>query len=216
MDSLCYILARFQRSAAVNQTRSLLSWIAVFAIGFLAGVFFSAWKLDTVSPGRAPRMEAPEQNPQVELRARIAGLEKMLAVKPNDVGALIQLGNDYFDTGNHQKAIEYYQKALEIDPRNADVMTDMGISYRKLEKPDESVKAFKKAVELDPNHAMALFNMGIVLRDDLKDNEGAIKAWEAFLKVAGDSPHAVMVRPWIKKLQDKIAAPSGLQGSETK
>jgi cytochrome c-type biogenesis protein CcmH/NrfG len=200
----------------VNQTRSLLSWIAVFVVGFLAGVFFSAWKLDTNSPGKAPRMEAPEQNPQAELQARITGLEKMLAAKPNDVGVMVQLGNDYFDTGNHEKAVQYYQKALEVDPRNADVMTDMGISYRKLGKPNESVKAFKKALEVDPNHAMALFNLGIVLRDDLKDDQGALNAWEAFLKVAGDSPHAVMVRPWIKKLQEKIGGPSALQGSETK
>jgi cytochrome c-type biogenesis protein CcmH/NrfG len=200
----------------VNRPRSLLLLIPVFVLGFLAGVLFSAWKLDTLSPGRAPRMEAPEHNPQAELQTRIAGLEKMLAVKPNDVGALVQLGNDNFDLGNHQKAVEYYQKALEIDPRNADVMTDMGISYRKLGKPDESVKAFRKAVETDSSHAMALFNMGIVLRDDLKDDEGAIKAWEAFLNVAGDSPHAVMVRPWIKKLKDKVSAPSAPQGSETK
>ncbi|HMK35929.1 MAG TPA: tetratricopeptide repeat protein [Desulfomonilaceae bacterium] len=200
----------------MNKTRSLLSWAAVFVAGFLAGVFFAAWKLDTVTPGRAPKMEAREQNAQTELQARVAGLEKMLAAKPNDLNATIQLGNDYFDLGNHQKAVEYYEKALHIDPRNPDVMTDMGISYRKLGKPDESIKAFKKALEIDPKHAMALFNMGIVLRDDLKDDEGALAAWESFLKVAEESPHAVMIRPWVKQLKEKIAASSTTKGSEHK
>lgn len=200
----------------MNRTRSLVSWIAVFVVGFLAGVLFSAWKLDTVAPGKAPRMEAREHDTQTELKARIAGLEKMLQVKPDDLGALIQLGNDYFDTGNHEKAVEYYQKALKIDPRNADVMTDMGISYRKLGRPGDSVNAFKKALEANPGHPLALFNMGIVLRDDLHDTEGALKAWETFLKVAEDSPHAVMVRPWVKQLRDKIEASSLAQGSEKK
>ncbi len=200
----------------MKHTRSWLSGIAILVVGFLAGVLFSAWKLDTTYTGTAPRMQPPEQNAQTELRARIAGLEKMLSVKPNDLGALVQLGNDYFDTGNHQKAVEYYQKALQIDPRNADVMTDMGISYRKLGRSEESVNAFKKALEVEPNHPMALFNMGIVLRDDLKDNQGALKAWQSFLNVAKDSPHAVMVRPWVKKLEDAIAASSAPQGSEKK
>lgn len=200
----------------MNRTRSLLSLVAVFAIGFLAGVFFSAWKLDASSPAKAPRMESRDHDAQTELQTRIAGLEKMLSVKPDDLGVLIQLGNDYFDTGNHARAVEYYQKVVAIDPRNADVMTDMGISFRKLDKPEESVQAFKKALEADPNHAMALFNMGIVLRDDLKDYEAALNAWEGFLKIAGDSPHSVMVRPWVKQLKDKISGSVSTQGSETK
>jgi tetratricopeptide (TPR) repeat protein len=161
-------------------------------------------------------MEAREQDLHAELQTRIAGLEKMLSVKPDDLGVLIQLGNDNFDLGNHSKAVEYYQKSLTIDPRNPDVITDMGISYRKLGKPEESVKAFKKALEVDQNHALALFNMGIVLRDDLKDYEAALKAWETFLKVAEDSPHSVMVRPWVKQLKDRISGAAAGAGSEKK
>jgi cytochrome c-type biogenesis protein CcmH/NrfG len=187
----------------------LLSWLGIFVAGFVCGVVFSAWKLDRQgAPVSSPAPVIREQNTASDVRSRIAGLEKMLAANPNNVEALVQLGNDFFDEGNYEKAVETYQRSLQIDPRNVDVITDMGVSYRKLGKSREAVDAFRKALEVDPNHAMALFNLGIVLRDDLKDYEGALKAWETFLQKAGDSRFAVMVRPWLKQLREKIGSGS--------
>lgn len=148
----------------------------------------------------------------MDTRSRIAGMEKMVAANPQDVQALVALGNEYFDAGNYQKAVEFYQRSLEIQPRNPDVLTDMGISYRKLGKVHEAVNAFRMATEIDSEHPIALFNLGLVLRDDLKDYRGALTAWEAFLKKFGDSPHAVMVRPWVKQLQEKLGADSSSSG----
>ena len=193
----------------MKKRSSWLGWLAFFVAGFVAGIVFSAWKLDSgVGVVQAPRTVTAERDQQAELKARIADLEKSRAVRPDDLGTLVQLGNDYFDIGDHAKAVEAYEKALQIDPRNADVITDMGISYRKLGKPEESVKAFRRALVADPEHSMALFNMGIVLRDDLKDNVEALKTWEMFLKKAGDSPHAVMIRPWVKQLREKLGSGS--------
>lgn len=199
----------------MKKRSSWLGWLGFFVAGFLAGIVFSAWKLDSgVGAVQGPRNLTAQRDQQAELRARIADLEKELAAGPGDLGNLVQLGNDYFDIGDHAKAVAAYERALQIDPRNADVITDMGISYRKLGKPDESVKAFRRALDVDPEHSMALFNLGIVLRDDLKDNAGALKAWELFLEKAGDSPHAVMIRPWVKQLREKLGA--GSAGEETK
>jgi cytochrome c-type biogenesis protein CcmH/NrfG len=79
------------------------------------------------------------------------------------------------------------------------------------------VAAFKQALKIDANHPMALFNLGIVYRDDLKELPQALEVWEAFLDKAGDAPHAVMVRPWVKQLREKIeAAGSSSTGSGAK
>jgi cytochrome c-type biogenesis protein CcmH/NrfG len=199
----------------VKKSSSWLGWLAFFVAGFLAGVVFSAWKLDSgIGATQAPHGVAAQQDQQAELKTRIAELEKKHAAEPGDLGNLVQLGNDYFDIGDHAKAAAAYEKALQIEPRNADVITDMGISYRKLGKPEESAKAFRRALDVDPEHSMALFNLGIVLRDDLKDNAEALKTWERFLKKAGDSPHAVMIRPWVKQLREKLG--SGTAGEETR
>jgi len=188
----------------VRSTSKFISWGIIFVAGFLAGVFFAAWKLDSKPTAGVVKTSPPvDQKGADEIQNRIAGIERMLKQNPQNLEALIQLGNDYFDTGDHDKAIEAYQRALVIAPRNPDVITDMGISYRRLKKPEQSAEAFRKAIEIDPNHVIALFNLGIVLRDDVKDYPGAIEAWELFVQKAGDSPHAVMVKPWLKALKEK-------------
>lgn len=181
--------------------RGAFSWVVIFAAGFVAGVVFSAWKLDNLTPRQAPTAARNDEREQ-----RIEGLEKMLAKTPDNVDALIQLGNDLFDGGNYHKAIEAYDKALRITPDNPDVLTDLGISYRRLGQADKAAALFQQAVKVDPNHAIALFNLGIVYRDDLKDLPAALKAWETFLEKAGNSPHAVMVRPWVQQLKEKLGA----------
>lgn len=194
----------------MKNTRIYIPWIVCFAAGFMAGVFFAAWKLDTTHINSTPQPPiSGGQTSSQDVQKRIAGIERMLKENPHNVEALIQLGNDYFDTGNYDKAVEAYQKSLSINPRNPSVLTDLGISYRKLKKPQESVLAFRKALEMDPNHAITLFNLGIVLRDDMKDYAGAIQAWEEFLEKAGDSPHAMMVRPWLKALKEKAGQTEG-------
>ena len=175
------------------------SWVAIFVAGFVAGVVFSAWKLDSSTPRQAPTAAKSDERQQ-----RIEGLEKMLAKTPDNMEALIQLGNDFFDGGNYGKAIEAYEKALRIKPDNPDVLTDLGISYRRVGQSDKAAALFQQAMKVDPNHAIALFNLGIVYRDDLKDLPAALKAWEAFLEKAGNSPHAVMVRPWVQQLKEKL------------
>jgi len=177
----------------------VFSWVAIFAAGFVAGIVFSAWKLESITPRQTPAAARTDERGQ-----RIAGLERMLAKTPDNIDALVQLGNDYYDSGNYRKAVETYEKAVQIKPDNPDVLTDLGVSYRKLGQPDKAVSMFQQAIKVDPSHAIALFNLGIVYRDDLKDLPAALKAWETFLDKAGDSPHAVMVRPWVQQLKEKL------------
>ncbi|MFH1115401.1 MAG: tetratricopeptide repeat protein [Pseudomonadota bacterium] len=189
----------------MKNSRSLLSFIAVFAAGFLAGIVFSAWKLDSGAKDTpAGESSAQHSSKRAELQDRIAGIEKMLDKNPDNPAALVQLGNDYFDVGNYEKAVAAYAKAIKLEPGNADAVVDMGIAYRRLGKPANAATCFRQALQAKPNHATALFNLGIVLRDDLKDYPGALKAWEAFLENAKDSPFSVMVQPWVKQLREKI------------
>ena len=201
----------------MNMSRSLISFLVIFVAGFLAGVIFSAWKLEAISDravATAPHRSA--QDPRTELQARIEATERMLDVNPNRPDLLVQLGSDYFDLGNFEKAIKGYQQALLLNPRNADVLTDLGTSYRRIGKPQDAVKAFRKAQEVDLNHTVSLFNLGIVLRNDLKEPAEALKAWEEFLRRAPDSPHAVMVRPWVEELKKELGQTSQTTGSGSK
>jgi cytochrome c-type biogenesis protein CcmH/NrfG len=195
----------FEWSDKVKKTGSLIGILLVFIAGVMTGIGISAWKLDVAGVNPQKEKQSKESNPKDEIRNRIAAIERMLKANPDNIEALIQLGNDYFDIGEYPNSVEAYDKALQIDPGNAEVLTDKAVAYRRMGKSDESIELFQKALKIDPGQTIAMFNLGIVLRDDKKDLSGALKVWKDFLEKAPDSPHAVMIKPWVTQLEEKLA-----------
>ena len=178
-------MAKQSKNADAQYVRKETFWLVTLlalAVGFFGGVMFGVFKTDTAEiPGRpAP---APTQPADSGKASMIAALEKETRSNPGNLEAWVELGNSYFDSSQFEKAIGAYTKALEINPDNANVWTDMGVMYRRNGNPQEAINAFDKAIEADPKHEVSRMNKGIVLLHDLKDADGAIKAWEGLLEV---------------------------------
>jgi len=118
----------------------------------------------------------------------------VLAEDPNNLVALIALGNTYYDSGEWQKAIAIYEHVLSIDPRNADVRNDMGSAYRNLGQYDRALAEYHIALRFDPGHLNARYNMGIVYAYDKKDLLSAIHVWEEILRLSPNFPRAEYLR----------------------
>jgi cytochrome c-type biogenesis protein CcmH/NrfG len=188
-----------------KETMWLVASIAL-VVGFIGGVVFGVYKSGSDKPIQRPVVSRPAEKDQgvsVEKAAQIFELEKMTKENPDDVAAWTSLGNLYFDTGNHQKAIAAYNRSLALNPNNADVMTDLGIMYRRSGQPNKAIESFDKAAKIDPKHETALFNKGIVLMHDLNDLDGAIQAWEELVKrnPAATSPSGQPVKDLVEKLK---------------
>ena len=155
------------------------------AVGFFGGVVFGVFNSETPLPGQSagPVQSAPPPQSNIDLSANISMLENAVVANPDNLNAWIELGNNYFDTDQYDKAIQAYRKALDLDPDNANVWTDMGVMYRRSGKPQEAINAFDRAIAVDPKHETSRFNKGIVLMHDLQDFPGAIKAWEGLLQI---------------------------------
>jgi tetratricopeptide (TPR) repeat protein len=117
----------------------------------------------------------------------------VLAGDPNNLVALIALGNAYFDNGQWKEAAAV-MKALLIDPRNADVRCDMGTAYRNLGMPERALAEYRLALKHVPGHLNARYNMGIVYAYDRKDARAAIHIWEELLKLAPNFAQADLIR----------------------
>jgi len=182
-------------------------WPVVFVAGFMAGIFFSAWKLDIAHQHseQPPGHPSAQKDRLAESKQRIAALEKMLEKTPKNVQVVVQLGNAYLSTGRNDGAVAAFQKALELTPQDPDVMTQLGVSYRRLGKSSDAVESFRSALKLNPGHPFALVNLGIVLQKDLGDKKGALKAFEALLASSEGSRFSKMVTPWVEKLRNEIA-----------
>jgi tetratricopeptide (TPR) repeat protein len=135
--------------------------------------------------------------------ADIANYKEILRKDPNNLQALIGIGNLYFDTGQDLLAIENYRKALAIDPANANVRTDMAVCYRRSGKPETAVEELKKAISTDPRHAQSRYNLGVILMQDMHDVAGGIKAWEALLENVPDYPYRDNLKAEIARMRSE-------------
>ena len=136
---------------------------------------------------RQPQQPSRPEGPTPEQEKRILALEKDVSANPGNGETWTELGNLYFDSNQIEQAIRAYNKSLELNPYDADVWTDLGVMYRRNSQPFEAVGAFNKAIDVDPKHQVAHVNKGIVLLHDVDDRDGAIQAWEKFLKVSPDA-----------------------------
>ena len=133
--------------------------------------------------------------------ADIENYKEILRKDPNNLQALIGIGNLYFDTNRDLLAIENYRKALAMDPTNANVRTDMAICYRRSGNPAQAVEELKRAISTAPRHAQSRYNLGLILIQDMHDVEGGIKAWEALLENVPDYPYRDSLRAEIARMR---------------
>jgi cytochrome c-type biogenesis protein CcmH/NrfG len=180
-------MAKKTQSDHTQYVRKETFWLftlLALAVGFFGGVMFAIFKSDTAPlPGPTAAQVPQAQVPQADRSRMIAALEEETAKNPQNLDIWIQLGNEYFDSNQYEKAIHAYQKALELNPADANVWTDLGIMYRRSGNPQKAIECFDKAIAADPKHEPSRLNKGIVLLHDMKDFDGAIKVWEELLAV---------------------------------
>jgi tetratricopeptide (TPR) repeat protein len=133
--------------------------------------------------------------------AEIENYKEILRKDPNNLQALIGIGNLYYDTKQDLPAIENYQKALALDPSNVNVRTDMAVCFRRKGDPDRAIEELKKAISMDPRHVQSRYNLGVILIHDKNDLAGGLKAWEALLENVPDYPYRDQLRAEITKLR---------------
>lgn len=181
---------------------SLVYIIVALLVGLLGG--FLIFSVTNKNKGAAAPAVPMGSGSPADYTMRITEAEKIVAQDPKNYLVWVQLGNDYFDTEQPQKAVNAYAKALEIDPNHqntANVLTDQGVMYRKMGLFDKAIANFEKASALDPRHAQSLFNLGVVYANDLKQNDKAIAAWQRYLAIDGMSPQGQQVKAMVDELK---------------
>lgn len=199
----------FRKGGKMKKETAILFIVIAFLVGFISGATVAilkgtkgTGKVAMVQKPQTPLPPAPPPGPDpAELNLKIQALKDIVKKDPKNLPALVELGNLYFDSGQPKEAIEVYSQYLALKPDNADVRTDMGIMYRALGDFDHAIEEFRKAAQSDPRHVNSRYNIGIVLLHDKNDIQGAIKAWEEYLKVDSKSEKAQRVRSQIEKMK---------------
>ncbi len=107
---------------------------------------------------------------------------------PTDAKTYYQMGNDYYERGDYDKAIENYNMAVLLNPVFSEAYFNRALSYYQLKNFDKSVADYSKAMELDPQNPIIYNNRGDAFyrkqdfQTGIKDYDKAISLNPNYLK----------------------------------
>lgn len=164
----------------VKQETMLILAVIALVIGFILGVFFAVYKLDSTPslPKKTTETVQEHGNFSQEQIQALHSLKAALKANPKNAQAWIQLGHLYFDGNEPENAINAYLESLKLHKGSANLWTDLGVMYRRVKQFDKALEMFDKAIAMDKTHEPSRLNKGIVLMYDLGKNDEAIKTWE--------------------------------------
>jgi cytochrome c-type biogenesis protein CcmH/NrfG len=185
--------------------------------GLLMGWIIGSQQAPRVAPPAAagqtasapPAVPTPTARP-VDIQ-RAMKLEQDAKARPTDAAVRAELANLYFDAGEFEKSIVWYDASLKLDPKNIDVSTDLAVAFYYSEQPDRALVQLDHSLSIDPRHAKTLLNQGIIRAFGKRDLAGAQQSWEKVVQVAPNSQEAARARQGLDGLK---SAAGGAGGSE--
>lgn len=72
--------------------------------------------------------------------------------------ALAYVAKSYFQLGDYNTAIKYYELAIELDPYEPLYYSDKGLAYHKIRAYTKSIIACDRAIEISPDYGVAYIN----------------------------------------------------------
>lgn len=130
-----------------------------------------------------------------QLDQAVAGYRAVLAIAPDTLPALTNLGSILRQHGQLEEAIGLLQRAVALPGSNQHAAYNLGNALRAAHRPAEAVAAFRLATERQPGWALAQCNLGVALAD--------MAEWDAAEQALRQ---ALQLEPNLALAQDNLAA----------
>ncbi|MFC1807322.1 tetratricopeptide repeat protein [Candidatus Omnitrophota bacterium] len=72
------------------------------------------------------------------------------------------IGFEYYNRGEKERAIPFIKKAIELDPKNAKAYYNLGNAYYERGENSKAIALLKKAIEIESTYSAAYNNLGII------------------------------------------------------
>lgn len=117
--------------------------------------------------------------------ANLEQYKKQLALNPQDIPALTQLFNHYYEQHDFQQAEAYLHKIDALDTTNVDVKFLLGVTCQFQNRLQEAISWYLRTIALYPNHIPAFCNLGQIymLQNQLRE---ATDAFERAIEINPD------------------------------
>ncbi|MBD3161095.1 MAG: tetratricopeptide repeat protein [Candidatus Eisenbacteria bacterium] len=137
----------------------------------------------------------------------IASYERALAVEPDHVKALVNLGVVLNENGDSEAALKRFDRAEELEPTDVTVLCNKGQALYALERYGEAIDLYQKAKKLEPNNQLPYYLMGVAFADVGIYRE-AIREWEKVVALDPSTEAAETAAESIKVLRQLVPAGS--------
>jgi len=130
-------------------------------------------------------------------------LRQALAMEPDNVSVLSNLGYVYMARKNYSKAIETYLKVGELAPQLPDTFFNLGYVYAVTENYPRAKLMYSRVVELAPPFTdEALFNLAVI-NEKLGEHKQCIKNLEQAVSL---NPRNESAKKYLQRLKKKTGA----------
>ncbi|EGB16512.1 Tetratricopeptide TPR_1 repeat-containing protein [Pseudodesulfovibrio mercurii] len=100
---------------------------------------------------------------------------------PDDLDALVGLGNSFLMMRAWDRALEPLEKARQLKPDDVTVLKAVGIAYFNKQEYPKAVEAYETILKVDPEDTLALFNLGVIYKHNLQKPDVAQTYFEKVL-----------------------------------
>lgn len=93
----------------------------------------------------------------------LAIYDKLIAEYPQDDDLFMKAGATAYNSGDMQRAFDYFKRAQKINPRNAGAYSNIAVLLKKANKHEDAITYFTQSLQITPN-AGAYMNLGNLYR----------------------------------------------------
>gem|GEM_PF-1150102 len=156
--------------------------VAVLGFFWAMVVSIAVMTLVNLAAGPAAKPQPQAQAPNAAgSEARIAQLEARLQAAPEDVEAMVALGDIYIDTRRAMEAFRLFQRAVELESGHVHALNDLAGLYQQIGQYDQALESYRRAYESQPAHSASLLNMALIYSRHKGENAKALELLRTFL-----------------------------------
>ncbi|MCP5046441.1 MAG: tetratricopeptide repeat protein [bacterium] len=130
----------------------------------------------------------------------IDAYQKLVEKEPNHTDALLSIGNSYSNLKQNQKALEYYKKIDVSKINDPLVLYNIGVFNFNAGKTKEAINFLKRSTQVKADFPDGWYQLGMSYMGD-GQNDAAVAAFNAYLKLDGQSEKAGQVKEILEALK---------------
>jgi tetratricopeptide (TPR) repeat protein len=125
---------------------------------------------------------------------------------PRNMDALLNGGTLAYESGQLEKACDYFRRAVDLDPENALAHFNLGSALDETGQLEEARQHLRQAVQLDPKYPDAHYNLAYVC-EKLRAYPEARQQWQAYVQLDPTGEWAAYARHRLASTPHVVSSP---------